>query len=66
LDAGHHRAEDWHALEEFLGGEDGVEVDCVGRNVDVSTERRQMRAQTLCPSVGRQRSNLSPTNTIGH
>jgi len=61
IDANHcsYSAEDGHALEELLCSEDRVEVDCVRRNIDVATERGQVRAETLSLSVRRQRSDLS-------
>ena len=61
IDANHASdgAEDRHALKEFLSREDRIEVDCVRRHVDVTTERRQVCAQTLGLSVRSQRSDLS-------
>lgn len=45
--------EDRHALEEFLGREDRVEVDRVRRHIHIATERRQVATQTLRLSVRR-------------
>ena len=52
-------AEYRHTLKEPLGSEHRVEVDRVGRHVDVTSERRQVSTQALCLGIRRQRSNLA-------